>query len=146
VLVILLDCNQTWIFPIGFRKNLLKYQTSVNLFLWERRFYIQTDGQTTITKLIVAFHYFTNVPKMPSNLCFVASQKLFLAYNKILKYHWSIISLTVMTHLCLRIYFILHNYKYNLLTHFTPYVSSWRQKTYLQSSNFVHYYVNHYVS
>jgi len=57
--------NGTWIVSTGFRK-ILRYQVAWKSALWEpiypTRTDRQTDRQTGVTKLTVAFRYFANLP------------------------------------------------------------------------------------
>jgi len=57
----LLDFNETWIFPIDFRK-MLEYQISLKSVQWEPSCSMQTegqtDGQTDMAKLTVVFREF----------------------------------------------------------------------------------------
>jgi hypothetical protein len=55
------DFNQNWIFSTDFRK-ILKYQISWKSVEWEPSS-MAADGQTDVTKVIVAFRNFTKAPK-----------------------------------------------------------------------------------
>jgi hypothetical protein len=56
------DFNKTWIFVNSFSKN-----TQISNFMQIRpvggKLFMQTDGRTDTTKLIVAFHNFANTPR-----------------------------------------------------------------------------------
>jgi hypothetical protein len=87
LLLFLLDFNQTWIFPTDFQKKKdIEILNFLHLFQWKPIFYMQTDRQTNMIKLIVAFCYFANAPKnamyISSYLFFVGSQKLSRFYKK----------------------------------------------------------------
>jgi hypothetical protein len=56
------DFNETWIFSTDIRKK-LKHQVSSKSVQWEPNWSLWTDGQTDMTKLIVAFRNFANAPK-----------------------------------------------------------------------------------
>ena len=57
-----LDINQTWFFSIDFFK-ILEYEILRKPVQWEPSCSMRTRGQTEMTKLIVAFASFSNVPK-----------------------------------------------------------------------------------
>ena len=61
-LLFLSDFNEIWILSTGFWK-ILKYKISWKSIEWEPSCSMQTDGQTDMTKLIVAFGNFANSPK-----------------------------------------------------------------------------------
>ena len=55
------DFNEEWIFSTDFRKKKLKYKISWKSVLWEPSCSMWKDGQTDMTKLIVALR--NNAPK-----------------------------------------------------------------------------------
>jgi len=60
----LLDFNETWTFSTDFGK-ILKYQLSRKCVQWGPSFFYadgETEGQTDMTKLIVAFRNSANAP------------------------------------------------------------------------------------
>ena len=64
------DFNETWIFTTDFLKilNFTKIRlVGVELFHAD----MQMDGQTNISKLVVAFRYFAKVPKTPSTQLYI---------------------------------------------------------------------------
>jgi hypothetical protein len=60
--LLLSEFNETSIFETDFRK-ILKYQVSSKSFQWESSYSMQTDGETDVTKVDVAFQNFSNAPK-----------------------------------------------------------------------------------
>ena len=56
------DFNESLIFSTNFRK-ILNYQISWNSVQRESSFSMRTEGQTEVTKLIVAFRNFSKAPK-----------------------------------------------------------------------------------
>ena len=65
--VFLSDCNETSLFLIDFRKN-----TQVSNFMKIRSVgaeFFHADRRTDMTKLVVAFRNFANVPKNGDNYC-----------------------------------------------------------------------------
>jgi hypothetical protein len=56
------DFNEIWIFSTDFRRS-LKYEVSLKSVKWEPSYVMPTEGQTDMTKLIVAFRNFANAPK-----------------------------------------------------------------------------------
>ena len=56
------DFNETWLPSSDFRK-ILKYQISLIYVQWEQCCFVRADGQTNMTKLIVAFRNSANTPK-----------------------------------------------------------------------------------
>ena len=61
--LLLSDFNKTWIFPTDPPpKKKRKYQVSWKSVRWERSCFLRTDPRTDMTKLIVAFRNFVNVP------------------------------------------------------------------------------------
>jgi hypothetical protein len=65
------DFNETSISSTDFR-NILKYKISWKSFQWKPSCCMRTNGQTDITKLIVAFRNFANVHK--NDLLYVSVQ------------------------------------------------------------------------
>jgi hypothetical protein len=61
------DFNETWIFSTDFLK-ILKYHISWKSVQRESSCTMWTDGQSDITKLLVAFHNFANAPNKISSL------------------------------------------------------------------------------
>ena len=59
--LLLSDFKKAIVFSKDFRKK-LKYQISWKSFQWEPSCFMQTDGRTDATKLIVAFRSFTKAP------------------------------------------------------------------------------------
>ena len=60
------DFNKPSIFSTDFGKK-PKYQVSSKSVLWELSCSMRTEGQTNMTKLIVACRNFANAPKNASN-------------------------------------------------------------------------------
>jgi hypothetical protein len=58
------DFNETWIFSTDFRK-ILKCKISLKSVQWDPSYYMRTDGQTDMTKQIVAFQNFAKAHKKP---------------------------------------------------------------------------------
>jgi hypothetical protein len=59
---LLSDCNETWIYSTNVRK-ILKCQIAWKSVQWEPSCSLPKDGQTDMTKLIVACRSFTKAPK-----------------------------------------------------------------------------------
>jgi hypothetical protein len=61
--LLLLRFNVTWVVLDRFRK-ILKYETFIkNSVQWESSCSMRADGETDMTKLIIAFRNFENAPK-----------------------------------------------------------------------------------
>ena len=63
------DFNETWIFSTYFRQ-IFKYQIACKSVQWETSCSMNTDGQTDITKVVIAFPNFPNAaPKQEKLKC-----------------------------------------------------------------------------